>query len=114
MFYSPNTNGFYDPEINPTIPDDAIEITQQAYDDLIAGQSSGLVIYFDGKEPSLKEQRQPTYDEQIQLINNSRSLAYRTEADPLFFKSQRGECSLDEWKSKVAEIKALYPKPSQN
>ena len=114
MYYSPSTNGFYDPEINPNIPDDAIEISKQTYDDLIAGQASGLVIYFDGQEPALKEQRQPTYDEELKLINNSRSLAYRTEADPLFFKSQRGECSLDEWKEKVAEIKALYPKPVQN
>lgn len=34
--------------------------------------------------------------------------AYREEADPLFFKSQRGEISRDEWLLKVAEIKARY------
>lgn len=35
-----------------------------------------------------------------------RRLMYQNEADPLFFKAQRGEATLDEWKAKVAEIKA--------
>jgi hypothetical protein len=38
-----------------------------------------------------------------------RGLAYRNEADPLFFKAQRGEAAIDEWLAKVAEIKARYP-----
>ncbi|CAB4121760.1 hypothetical protein UFOVP16_2 [uncultured Caudovirales phage] len=36
--------------------------------------------------------------------------AYRVESDPLFFKAQRGEATMDEWLAKVAEIKARYPK----
>jgi len=39
-----------------------------------------------------------------------RQQAYIAEADPLFFKAQRGEATLDEWQDKVAEIKARYPK----
>lgn len=39
----------------------------------------------------------------------ARELAYATEADPLFFKAQRGEISLDIWKNKVADIRARYP-----
>jgi hypothetical protein len=35
---------------------------------------------------------------------------YVAEADPLFFKAQRGEATLAEWQAKVAEIKARYPK----
>jgi hypothetical protein len=35
--------------------------------------------------------------------------AYEAEADPLFFKSQRGEATQAEWLAKVAEIKARFP-----
>jgi hypothetical protein len=38
-----------------------------------------------------------------------RASAYREEADPLFFKSQRGEIDKQVWLDKVAEIKARYP-----
>ena len=38
-----------------------------------------------------------------------RADAYRMEADPLFFKAQRGEATMEEWQAKVAEIKARYP-----
>jgi hypothetical protein len=39
-----------------------------------------------------------------------RHAAYIAEADPLFFKAQRGEATMAEWQAKVAEIKARYPK----
>lgn len=39
----------------------------------------------------------------------ARAAAYRAESDPLFFKSQRGEATMDEWLAKVAEIRARYP-----
>ena len=38
-----------------------------------------------------------------------RKAAYQNEADPLFFKAQRGECSMSEWMAKVNEIKARHP-----
>jgi hypothetical protein len=40
----------------------------------------------------------------------NRKAAYIAEADPLFFKAQRGEATLQEWQDKIAEIKARYPK----
>jgi hypothetical protein len=40
----------------------------------------------------------------------NRHNAYVTESDPLFFKAQRGEGTMAEWETKVAEIKARYPK----
>jgi len=40
----------------------------------------------------------------------NRKAAYAAEADPLFFKAQRGEATLQEWQDKIAEIKARYPK----
>jgi hypothetical protein len=41
----------------------------------------------------------------------NRAAAYAAEADPLFFKAQRGEATTDEWTAKVAEIKARFPYP---
>ena len=38
-----------------------------------------------------------------------RAMAYRDEADPLFFKAQRGEAQMSEWQAKVDEIRARYP-----
>lgn len=39
-----------------------------------------------------------------------RQAAYAAEADPLFFKAQRGEATMADWQAKVAEIKTRYPK----
>jgi len=41
----------------------------------------------------------------------SRAAAYAKEADPLFFKAQRGEATMDEWLALVAKIKMRYPYP---
>lgn len=41
----------------------------------------------------------------------ARAAAYREEADPLFFKAQRGEATMDEWRDKVAEIKQRFSDP---
>ena len=40
-----------------------------------------------------------------------RQVAYKEEADPLFFKYQRGTATKEEWLAKVEEIKARYPYP---
>ncbi len=46
-----------------------------------------------------------------ETVETNRAAAYRLEADPLFFKAQRGEATTDEWTAKVAEIKARFPYP---
>jgi len=48
--------------------------------------------------------------EPARIATENRRAAYIAEADPLFFKAQRGEATLDEWQTKVAEIKARFPK----
>jgi hypothetical protein len=58
--------------------------------------------------PEEIEQRRST---QLEGIRQHRAEAYRAESDPLFFKAQRGEATLDEWSDKVSEIKARYPYP---
>jgi hypothetical protein len=49
----------------------------------------------------------------LEQAKRNRAAAYRSEADPLFFKSQRGEATTAEWEAKVAEIKARYPYPDE-
>lgn len=45
-----------------------------------------------------------------QQADTNRHNAYIAESDPLFFKAQRGECTMEEWQAKVAEIKTRYPR----
>lgn len=43
------------------------------------------------------------------IAKENRAAAYKLEADPLFFKAQRGEATQQEWLDKVEEIKQRYP-----
>jgi hypothetical protein len=47
------------------------------------------------------------------VAKQQRAIAFAAEADPLFFKAQRGEATLDEWSAKVAEIRTRYPYPQE-
>jgi hypothetical protein len=42
-------------------------------------------------------------------VAQSRKSAYTQEADPIFFKWQRGEATEQEWLDKIEEIRARYP-----
>lgn len=89
-------------------------------EDFMTGQPSGdldQILKWNedslGKKPT-EEQIDvawETYIAQQSIIVNkqARSLAYQKESDPLFFKAQRGEATMEEWLSKVEEIKARYP-----
>lgn len=48
-----------------------------------------------------------------EVQKEARKVAYTSEADPLFFKAQRGEATIEEWEAKVEEIKARYPYPAE-
>lgn len=50
---------------------------------------------------------------QLQNLRSKRASAYAAEADPLFFKAQRGEATLDEWSAKVQEIRERVPYPEE-
>jgi hypothetical protein len=45
-----------------------------------------------------------------QAVEDARKVAYAAEADPLFFKVQRNEATLQEWQDKILEIKKRFPK----
>lgn len=53
----------------------------------------------------------PPYVPPKEVQEAARAEAYSKEADPLFFKTQRGEATVEEWQAKVAEIKARFPYP---
>ena len=46
-------------------------------------------------------------------IENKRAEAYRTESDPLFFKYQRGEATLEDWTASVDAIRLRFPYPEE-
>jgi hypothetical protein len=57
----------------------------------------------DGEEVKQEPEKDPKQQRKL------RRLAYQQEADPLFFKWQRGESSEAEYKEKILEIKRRYP-----
>jgi hypothetical protein len=50
--------------------------------------------------------------EPLCIAQQSRAAAYQQEADPLFFKYQRGEVTKEEWESKIEEIRQRFPYPN--
>lgn len=48
----------------------------------------------------------------LEELKMMRAAAYREEADPIFFKAQRGEATMEEWEAKVLEIQNRYPYPT--
>lgn len=43
-------------------------------------------------------------------VDAQRAAAYRAEADPLYFKWQRGEATREDWLLSVAAVKERFPK----
>lgn len=113
MFYSKSTGGFYSREIHgDNIPADAVEITKELHAALIEGQSQGKLITADENgKPVLQDRPAPTKAELLAMAEAQRAAAYREEADPLFFKYQRGSATKEEWLAKIDEIKARFPDP---
>ena len=70
----------------------------------------------DGNSVAIDESAVAAEIQRLQPIKASeqaqanRKAAYIAEADPLFFKAQRGEATMEDWQAKVAEIKARFPK----
>jgi hypothetical protein len=119
--YQTDKNGFYvgeafadpDPmdEGNWIIPGGCVEQEPPALSDGQRAQFvNGAWLVVDPEPaPEPEPELPPTKGQQEQL----RKWAYQQEADPLFFMSQRGEATVEEWQAKVAEIKARYPYPEE-
>lgn len=55
MFSSKSNKGFYDSEITPDVPDDAIELSDEAYLSLQQDQMHGKVIDFEVEPPVARD-----------------------------------------------------------
>lgn len=81
--YSPSNNAFYDTAINKMIPDDAVNITETEWADLLAGQAKGKLIACGADlRPCLTDLPLPTADELISQAEDKRS-RLRAEADTI-------------------------------
>lgn len=121
--YQTNHEGFYvgptladqDPldEANWLIPAGCVtEAPPVLRDGQLAQFTNGAWVVVDPApeaEPKAEPELPPTKEQQEHL----RKLTYQQEADPLFFMSQRGEATVEEWTAKIAEIKARYPYPEE-
>jgi len=58
-----------------------------------------------------EEVDQEKYRKDLELCQIMRRRAYKEESDGLFFEWQQGSGTREAWLSKIAEIKARYPKP---
>ena len=52
-------------------------------------------------------------EQALESARAARAAALAAEADPLFFKAQRGEASQEDWQAKVAEIRSRFPYPDE-
>jgi hypothetical protein len=75
----------------------------------------GLVWHSDSEMPSQEmldaAWPQVQYDREYAQVEQARHAAYVTDADPLFFKWQRGSGSEGAWRDAVQVVKDAYPYP---
>jgi hypothetical protein len=77
--------------------------------ELLEGVWTQVWVLFDATEEEVEQRKA----EQLNNIKQQRASAYTREADPLFFKAQREEATLEEWSAKVEEIRVRYPYPEE-
>jgi len=71
------------------------------------------IIWHDDSEPVTQAELDAKLAEpDMREIKAQRAAAYRNESDPLLFKAQRGEATMEDWQAKVEEIRARYPYPA--
>jgi hypothetical protein len=63
--------------------------------------------------PVSPEEAARRWEDQVNAIRQQRADAYREEADPKFFKAQRGEADVSDWEAAVADIRARFPYPAE-
>lgn len=110
FFYSPSQNAFYSEAVHGSgMPNDVIPVSEVEHQALMVAQANGQKIGPDASGKPVAAAPALSGDEQIELTRRQRMKAYQEEADPLYFKAQRGEATMDEWLAKIEEIKARFP-----
>jgi hypothetical protein len=89
-----------------------------SYDPITQNLTEGTPAFVDGVWTQIWDVTEATREEverrkasQLESLKQQRAYAYRDEADPLFFKAQRGEATTEEWSAKIVEIRSRYPYP---
>ena len=96
--------GAYDSAV-PNIPTPHLTVTENEWNML-----DGLDKKVDLVTLKLVGSKHKLTDAEIEKLRRD---AYTKEADPLFFKYQRKECSKADWLNKIQEIKDRYPKSAE-
>ena len=93
------------------------EAIYKAYPNVVTIDDGTGAFDADGKSVKLNQAKVDAaavivaQEQELAAAKRNRAIAYTTEADPLFFKAQRGEATMEEWEAKVAEIRSRYPYP---
>jgi len=94
------------------------EAIYKAYPNVVTIDDGAGAFDADGKPVQLDQAKVDAaavivaQEQALASAQRNRAFAYTAEADPLFFKSQRGEATIEEWQAKVDEIRSRYPYPS--
>ena len=74
--------------------------------DSLVDEASIVEVADDYVHPKVVEQARAAFNESQR---QKRFAAYTVESDPIFFKSQRGEATNQEWLDAIAAIDARFP-----
>lgn len=94
--------------VNPTEQPEFDPMTQRVEEGTPVLQAGEWVQVWNVTPLSAEEIAQLQAD-RAEQTRQQRQAAYQQEADPLFFKWQRGEATQQEWLDKIAEIKTRFP-----
>lgn len=107
-YFSPTTKGFYVPEIHGDgIPSDAVEVSEQYYAELMAGQELGRVVV-------VSAQGTPVLgDAPVVELNyaQKRAAEYPPMADYLDGVVKGDQEQINAYIAACLAVKAKYPKP---
>ena len=106
-FYSKQDNAFFDDGIHTSIPSDAVELSDEQYDDLIVRLSDGKILSGDeAGNPILLDPPPPT-EQELREAQNARARRYLASTDWYVVRfSETGEPIPEDVKQKRAEARA--------
>lgn len=74
-------------------------------------RENGIFIYYldNGIVKKRTDDEIKAMPEYVEYQKRQRAEAYKNEADPIFFKYQRGEATQQEWQDKIQAIRDKFP-----
>jgi hypothetical protein len=92
---------------NYKAPDNSVHCIEPQFEYMLP---VGSVHITEDEANELRKPKELPVEEINAEADTLRSIAYREETDPLFFKYQRGEITKKVWLAAVEDIKNRYPK----